>query len=523
MKNLYNLFFNKSNIYIFLIIFFYSFLINFYYAHFGVFPVDTFLHYDSSFRILKNEYPVRDYWIVSGFVLDFIQSIFFKIFGVNWFAYLFHSSIFNFLVSLIIYYYFINLNIEKKFSLFFTCCFSTLAYTVSGTPFVDHHAAFFLLIATIFIINSIKTEKNYIWFFVLLFYFLSFFTKQVPAAYLAIIHGVIILLYILNFKRFTVLKNIILSFISLMIIFFSFLKVLNINLQSFYIQYIDYPQSIGSSRFENLQITLNGFFNDYKYLIFPILLIIFIKFSHFLKKKEVKHKKDLFETSIFFTFVICMVLHQIMTKNQIYIYFLIPITFGLLYSEIKKLNFRYGRYFITTLVVVLFLITLKYHYRYNENRKFHELEKVRFENYLPASKIDKKLKNLKWINPMFKNNVEKEIDLIKKGVLILNNEKNEIMLISHYLFLDSLTSNNLNYPNRTFTTDGASMPNKDNEFYNYYRNFFSGIIKSKKIKKIFFFKHEGISPNTFTDYFDASCYEMIENEVFYIYRFQCSS
>jgi len=217
-----------------------------------------------------------------------------------------------------------------------------------------------------------------------------------------------------------------------------------------------------------------------------------------------------------------MVFHQIMTKNQIYIYFLIPISFGLLYSEIKKLNFKYSRYIIISLVVSLFLITLKYHYRYNEKRKFHELENVRLENYLPAKKIDTKLKNLKWINSSFKNNVEKEIDLIKKGILILNNQREEIMVISHYLFLDSLTSNNLNYPNRAFTFDGTNTPLKNNKYYEYYKNFLLKNIELKNIKKIYFFNHENLPKEIITDYIDKSCYEIEKEEIFYIFELRCN-
>ena len=106
MKKIYN---NKlsniSTISIF-IISLYSFTINFYFASFGVYPVDTFLHYDSAYRILKGELPIRDYWIVSGFMIEFLQSIFFKIFGVNWTAYILHSSIINVIVSILCYFSF---------------------------------------------------------------------------------------------------------------------------------------------------------------------------------------------------------------------------------------------------------------------------------------------------------------------------------------------------------------------------------------------------------------------------------
>ena len=133
----------KFNLFFIILIAIYSFSINFYYANIGTFPVDTFLHYDSSYRILNKEYPVKDFWIVSGFVVDFIQSFFFKLFGVNWNSYIIHSSLFNVLVSLISYYFFISLKIGNILAFIYAICFSTLAYTVSGTPFVDHHATFF--------------------------------------------------------------------------------------------------------------------------------------------------------------------------------------------------------------------------------------------------------------------------------------------------------------------------------------------------------------------------------------------
>ena len=79
MNKFYNSkFFNSPYLYL-LIIVIYSFCINFYYGNLGVYPIDTFLHYDSAHRILKNEFPIKDYWIVSGFIIEFIQSSIFPI------------------------------------------------------------------------------------------------------------------------------------------------------------------------------------------------------------------------------------------------------------------------------------------------------------------------------------------------------------------------------------------------------------------------------------------------------------
>ncbi len=54
-----------------------SAFINYYVASRGAFPVDTFVHFDNGFRILEGEYPIKDYWIVHGLLVDYMQSIFF--------------------------------------------------------------------------------------------------------------------------------------------------------------------------------------------------------------------------------------------------------------------------------------------------------------------------------------------------------------------------------------------------------------------------------------------------------------
>ena len=55
---------SKLNFFLLFIISIYSFYINFHYSNIGTFPIDTFLHFDSSYRVFNNEYPVKDFWIV---------------------------------------------------------------------------------------------------------------------------------------------------------------------------------------------------------------------------------------------------------------------------------------------------------------------------------------------------------------------------------------------------------------------------------------------------------------------------
>ena len=43
--------------------------------------------------------------------------------------------------------------------------------------------------------------------------------------------------------------------------------------KSFYIQYIDYPRSIGSLRLSNLNLSISSLISHFKFIIFPILFI----------------------------------------------------------------------------------------------------------------------------------------------------------------------------------------------------------------------------------------------------------
>ena len=99
-------FINITLIYSTLLIFF-SFFFNYYYANLGVFPLDTFAFFDTAFNILIDRHPFKDIWVTTGPLVDYLQSIFFKIFGLSWSSYVIHGSVIN---SLIVYFFFQNFN-----------------------------------------------------------------------------------------------------------------------------------------------------------------------------------------------------------------------------------------------------------------------------------------------------------------------------------------------------------------------------------------------------------------------------
>jgi hypothetical protein len=206
-----------------------------------------------------------------------------------------------------------------------------------------------------------------------------------------------------------------------------------------------------------------------------------------------------------------LILHQTLTKNQIFIYFLIPVLSGFFHSKLKNIKFK--KDFILILVLIIFTITstYKYHLRFNENRKFHDLENVNLNNYIDASQIDISLKGLKWITKSFEKNLDNEINILKSTIKKLKEDNDKIILITNYSFLSAVTNKKLFSPSKYYTEDGVAYPLKGNKYYNYYKFFFISIIKENNIKKIYLLKKEKINENTITDYLDKNCLETSED------------
>ena len=98
---------NKLDYIFITLLFIFSFAINWNFAKYGAFPIDSFYHYDPGYRIANGEFPVKDYWVTTGIFVDFIEAFFFSILGANWFAHALHSSIFNGLITILVYFAFI--------------------------------------------------------------------------------------------------------------------------------------------------------------------------------------------------------------------------------------------------------------------------------------------------------------------------------------------------------------------------------------------------------------------------------
>tara|TARA_Y100000590_G_scaffold453999_1_gene600038 strand:+ start:2531 stop:4099 length:1569 start_codon:yes stop_codon:yes gene_type:complete len=496
--------FNYKNLFYLLFLILFSFLINQYYASRGVFPIDTFFHFDNSFRILKGEIPFNDFWIVSSVFLNYLQAAFFYILGASWKSYILHASLINVLITLSTFFVLKQFYLKIDYCFLYSLLFSILAYPSSGTPFVDHHSAFFSLLAFYCLALGINTNKKIYWVLIPFFSGFAFLSKQVPAIYVILSIILVLVFYSYNKKSLRCIIYSLIGTIIFLLLIFVFGASQKINLIYFLDQYIFYPQTIGNQRFQNLDFSFKGVIDHFKFIYLAIIPLLFLNCKKFLMKKKYIETNDFL---IFFSLLLLtfsLIFHQLLTKNQTFIFFLIPILSAFSHASFYNTKLKYKRNICYLIIFICLFATLKYHLRFNENRKFHELTDVNLNISVDASKIHKKLSGLKWITPEYKDQPQKEIDYINKIQSHLANDKRNKMVITNYLFFSSLLDEKLHMPSLAMI-DNTTHPMKNSKYFMKFKKLMVRSIKKNNISVIYL-AGTSHSRNIF-DYLDKDCFE----------------
>ena len=283
-----------------------------------------------------DEHPFRDYWVISGPLVDYIQAVFFYLFGVNWQIYVFHASLLNALVSVATFSLLRNFKLHIFYSFLYSIFFSILAYSSSGTPFVDHHSSFLSLLAIYFLILAIKNEKKIYWFLFPIFFGLAFLSKQTPASYIIIGAIIVLCIFSLTNKKYDWIKYSFSSTIIFILLLVLFGKYQGISLSSFLEQYIYYPQTIGEERFKNLKFSYRGVIDHFKFIYIAFLPLLYVNLKKLFFTNNYLKDKNFFYFLCLLILTFSLIFHQLLTRNQTFIFFLIPILFAFSHISLKS-------------------------------------------------------------------------------------------------------------------------------------------------------------------------------------------
>lgn len=494
---------NLQNILIFILVFI-SFFINQYYAMQGAFPIESFAHYDISLRILSGDVPFRDYWAVSGIFIDYLQSLFFLIFGDSFQIYVLHGSIFNVIATLISFIFFKELKLGNFYSFFYAVCFSFLAYPNTGTLYVDHHASLICLISSLSLFKGIKYNNKKYFFIVPIFLGIAFFTKPAPTIYFLIFYILILSFYIFLNKKFYLINILTVSSFSFIFFIFLFGLLNDISFLNFLNQYVLFPTTIAENRYDGIDFSIKNLVFNFDFIYIFLVPIIFFYFKSIYNIKSFLSSDKSFYYLIIFCLSLSLMFHQINTKNQLFILFLIPVLSSFLHFQLNENKIKYSKQTILLICLISFSLTVKYHLRFNEGRKFHELQNVNFTKSVDANLIDKKLKGLNWITSIDPKNPLLEVNRIKTSLKSIKKINSKYMIITNYSFYSSVLNQNTNSPSRWFIPNGGAYPvDKKNPFFREYKNILIDIIRRKKIESIIIIKP--IDVTEITRYLNPDC------------------
>ncbi len=479
-----------SKIFYIIILSFFSFYINYYYGHLGVYPLDTFLFYDSSVRILNGEIPFKDFWVSTGITIDLIQFSLFKIFGVSFKTYVGHASLMNLLLTLSTFFILRKLKLGNFFSFFYSFILSVAAYPLSGTPFLDHHAIIFCIFAIYIFILSILDIKKYSWVFLPFFLLFAFFSKQTPSGYIIILLGLLTIVFFLHHFNLRSLLSLLTSSLLSLVFVFGLLLINEISLTEIYNQFISYPSFVGEIRMKAdgflTPIEFSRYVLKFKFVHLSYIFLLFYLIKFVLSKENLFLKKDFYILVSLIAFSIVLIFHQLLSLNQKFIDLMVPILLGFSHiylvksKDFFKKKFIYIKNFLL-LFSLIFLIDI--FFNYIDNRRFMDLKKVNLENTVDAINIDKSLKGLRWVTYMYPNNPNKEIDLINETISELKKENKNFFLLTHYSFIHSLVG--AKSFNSSRVHDDVSIPLKNDKNFEDYKKKFRGLFAEKKINKIF--------------------------------------
>ena len=397
----------------------------------------------------------------------------------------------------------------KKYLIIYCISFATLCYPVSGTPFAYLHAYIFSIISMFVLILAIKEKNKLLWFIFPLICLFAFLSMQTPTTYILIILFLVLMNYFYKSEDLINLKLFLLGCGISLFILFLFFFLTKTPLINFLYQYILFPLTIGEGRLSSDslayiglidQINFKRLFGEIKFIHIFLFLLFFLSFIN-------KKKNKGFNNTVNFTIILCVLaffFNQLITANQIYIFSLIPILASILHLNLKNSN--YDSKLIFLIIFIVIFSTVKFHYRFNIDRKFHDLENIDKSKAVKASLIHQNFKDLKWINKFEDPN--KEVIVIKKAIELLKQDEREKILITHYQFISTILDKNYNILNRWYLWDNNTHPTENHKYFKFYKSMVNKNVKSSNAQVIYLLGQENeILFDNVKNYFTDLCFE----------------
>lgn len=493
----------------------FSFFISFYFGHQGLMPLDDLQNFNSGYRTLTGDFPFRDYYSITGPILDIWQGKIYKLFGISWQSLLLHASVMNCLYSLSIFIFLKKLKFTNLNCFFYSLSAGLLMYPTAGNPTVEHNSLILSSLATLlFLIALIENKKNYIFMSIFIF-FISFFTKQVPTGYFVIFCLFIYMSKIFSNYNWKILFNFLVYSTILFIIFLIYFYFNGVLLQDIFDQYIIIAMNLGESRLNNINLIF--IYENVSKLFFLLFMLIPSFYLSYVTKK-------LNLSIILIGLSLVIVFYELHSNNQPITFSLLPLFISLFYFFYSKenLELQFVRYFFYIVIVYafyrilrfeifyififisillifyfkhkpsisslcliyLFITSCLYFEKYIKIRAWDDLHKNDLIESFDAGTIDPKFKYLKWKTVYFEK-IDEEKKLIFSTLDYLRNLDKDVnyLLVSDYQIYNAILDRKDFSPVKYWFQD-ATYPSRDHNLREKFEIFFKSKLVKNNVKEI---------------------------------------
>tara|TARA_B100001057_G_C22503491_1_gene814952 strand:- start:166 stop:774 length:609 start_codon:yes stop_codon:yes gene_type:complete len=184
---------------------------------------------------------------------------------------------------------------------------------------------------------------------------------------------------------------------------------------------------------------------------------------------------------------------------------MIPLLAAVLHFNISKID--PSSKLVWLLIFIVLFASIKFHFRYNIDRKFHDLETIDKSKAIDAVAIDKNLKGLKWINKLNLDPLN-EIDSIKNALVVIKNDQRKKILITHYQFISTILDEDLNILNRWYLWDNNTHPTENHKYFEFYKSMVQKNVDKNKIQVIYLLGHDNeMMLKNIKNYFTNVCFK----------------
>ncbi len=149
----------KNDVVIGLFLFSFGCLICLYYGRIGFMPLDQSVVFDGGWRICSGQTLYHDFAPSTGVFTVLMQGVIFKIFGVNWFIYCLHAAVINGVFCVVVACLLRMLGLGRWMAAGYALLSGILLYPPSGTPYMEQHSFFFMILAVTAAVGVQKTTR----------------------------------------------------------------------------------------------------------------------------------------------------------------------------------------------------------------------------------------------------------------------------------------------------------------------------------------------------------------------------